>query len=228
MCNSITKMTGVKLKLVIADDHDIYRDGLKSLLQGIDRFELCADSADGEQLLRAIQFYEPDVVITDFKMPGTPMLDVVKYIRQQHPTVGILMLTIMDHEYQIVQALEAGVNGYIIKDAPKSDLLDAIDSVSRKLPYYCRFSTARLVRFISNSYYNPYDKDTKLLFSDIEKNIIQLMCEDKSVKEMASVLFMAERTVEKYRSAVFEKMHVKTVAGVAIYAVKHKLYVIPE
>jgi DNA-binding NarL/FixJ family response regulator len=224
----MTKMTGEKIRLVIADDHEIYRDGLKSLFQDVDRIELCADSGDGEQLLRAIQFYEPDVVITDFKMPGIPVLDVVKYIRQQHPVVGILMLTIMDHEYQIVQALEAGVNGYIIKDPPKSDLMDAIDSVNRKLPYYCRFSTARLVQLISNSYYNPYDKDTKLLFSDIEKSIIQLMCEDKSVKEMASLLFMAERTVEKYRSAVFEKMHVKTVAGVAVYAVKHRLYIIPE
>lgn len=216
------------IKLIIADDHDIYRDGLVSLFDHNPRYQLCAHCGDGDQVLRAVRLHNPDVVITDFKMPGTPMLEVIKEIREEHPSVNILMLTVMDHEYQIVKALEAGAKGYITKDAPKTDIIDAIESVHKNLPYYCRFTTAKLVRLISNSYYNPYEKEARVLFTDLEKKIIQMMCEEKSVKEMAGLLFMSDRTVEKHRATVFEKMNVKTAAGVAIYAVKHNLYVIPD
>jgi len=214
------------IRAVIADDHEIYRDGLISLLRGISSVELLAECNNGEQLLRAVEVHQPDIVITDLNMPLISGVDAIRQLQANHPAVRVLVLTVMDHEYMIVQALEAGAKGYIIKDAPKADLVEAIDAVYRNLPYYCRHTTSKLVRLISNSHFNPYQKEKQALFSDTEKKIITLMCEDKSVKEMSQALFLAERTIEKHRAQVFNKMNVKTVAGVAIYAVKHKLYLL--
>jgi DNA-binding NarL/FixJ family response regulator len=216
------------ISIVIADDHEIYRDGLTGLFKDDPRYRILAECRDGDQLLRAVQLHKPEVVITDLHMPRVNGVEAIRIINRDHPLVRVLVLTIMDHEFMIVDALEAGAKGYLVKDAPKQELFEAIDAVYRNVPYYCRHTTAKLVRLISNSYYNPYEKDKKMLFSETEKKIIQLMCEDKSVKEMSQLLFIAERTIEKHRATVFNKMNVKTVAGVAIYAVKHKLYFIDQ
>jgi DNA-binding NarL/FixJ family response regulator len=161
-------------------------------------------------------------------MPVVSGVEAIRKIHLLHPETRILVLTIFDHEMMIVEALEAGAKGYITKDSSKKQLFEAIETVYNNHPYYCRNTTTKLVRLISNSYYNPYEKEKKPLFTETEKKIVQLICEDKSVKEMSQALFMAERTVEKYRATVFSKMNVKTVAGVAIYAIKHRLYFVKE
>jgi DNA-binding NarL/FixJ family response regulator len=222
------KYTTDHISIIVADDHEIYLDGLSAYFSEQERYRIVAQCTSGEQLLRAARLHRPDVVITDLRMPGCGGIEAIRIMHTELPEIRILVQSVMDHEYMIVQALEAGANGYILKDSPKKEIFEAVEAVYLDQPYYCRQTTGKLVRLISNSFYNPYTREPQALFSDTEKKIIHLMCEDKSVREMAKELFMSERTVEKYRSAVLNKMNVKTVAGVAIYAIKHKLYVIRE
>lgn len=216
------------ISVIIADDHEFFLDGLSGAFASQDKYALLAACKDGDHLLRAAHHHQPDVIVTDLKMPGTHGAELIKKLKEISPESSILILTVMDHEFTIVQALEAGGIGYILKDSSRTDLFDAIESANRGIPYYCRSTTRKLVRLISNSLFNPYDPSTKSLFTETEREIITMMCEDKSVKEMSAALFLSERTIEKHRSSVFNKMNVKTVAGVAIYAIKNNLYLINQ
>jgi DNA-binding NarL/FixJ family response regulator len=216
------------ISIILADDHEIYLDGLNAYFSANPRYRVLALCTDGEQLVRAAKQHRPDIVVTDLKMPRCNGIEAIRILHAELPQIRTLVLTVMDHEYMIVEALEAGANGYVLKDAPKQEMFDAVEALYQDQPYYCRFTSKKLVRLISRSGYNPYTKQKQPLFSDIEKSIIQLMCEDKSVREMTQALFLSERTIEKYRGAILHKMNVKTVAGVAIYAIKHNLYVIGE
>ena len=132
-----------------------------------------------------------------------------------------------DQDNLIVDMLEAGAKGYLLKNAHKTEILEAIHSVYNDEPYYCRSTTTRLARMIGQSRFNPGTGLQTAVFSDKEKEIIRLICEEKTTKEIGSLLFMSSRTVEGYRIKILEKMHVHSVAGIVIYAVKHQLYKLP-
>jgi DNA-binding NarL/FixJ family response regulator len=215
------------ISIIIADDHELYLDGLTTYFSEQPQYRVMAQCTNGEQLLRAARQHRPDVVITDLRMPGCDGIEAIRILHRELPEIRILAQSVMDHEYMIVQALEAGANGYILKDAPKKEIFEAVNAVYLNQPYYCRQTTGKLFRLINNNFHNPCVQQTQLVFTELEKKIIQLMCEDKSVREAAEILFLSERTIEKHRSAVLNKMNVKTVAGVAVYAIRHKLYIIP-
>jgi DNA-binding NarL/FixJ family response regulator len=216
------------IRIIVADDHEIYRDGLVATLQAKEGFEVIASCQDGDQLIRATQRLNPDIIITDLRMPVKTGVEAIKAIHVSHPGIRCLALSTFDNEFMIVDALESGALGYITKSMPKIELFEAIESIQRGLPYYCQSTSHKLVRMIAGSFFNPYSKEKRGLFTEAEKHVIKLICEDKSVKEIAAILFMSERTVENHRSKLFKKMNVKTTAGIAIYAIKHSLYFIYE
>ncbi len=213
------------ITIILADDHEIYREGLVSVLESQKgNYEILAICQDGEHLMRALAGKIPDIVLTDLKMPVFSGVEAIRAIHIKYPGIRCLALSTFDNEYMIVDALEAGAIGYITKSMPRKELFDAIDSVYRNIPYYCRTTSAKLARMIGRSYFNPYSKEKNGYFSEMEKEVIRLICEDKSCQEMADTLFMSYRSVENHRSRIFQKMNVKTTAGVAIYAVLHSLY----
>lgn len=212
------------IRLIIADDHEIYRDGLVSNFQNNPMYELVAVCINGDQLIRASANAESDVILTDLIMPGVTGVEAIRVIHKNQPSVRVLVLSNFDTEYLIVEALDAGATGYITKSMPKKDLDEAIESVYNNIPYYCKTTTAKLARMIRNSYFNPYQKGKQELFTELEKQIIRQICEGKSCQESGELLFMSARTVENHRGRIFKKMNVKTTAEVAIYAVKHNLF----
>lgn len=216
------------IKIIIADDHEIFRDGLAFTIQDNPKYEILASCVDGNQLIAITNQLKPDIVLTDLKMPILSGVDAIRKIHKAHPEISCLALSTFDNEYMIVEALEAGAMGYITKNMPKKQLFEAIESVHRSIPYYCRTTSQKLARMIGSSFFNPYAQDRKGLFNDAEKAIIRLICEDKTCKEIADELVMSTRTVENHRSKIFRKMNVQTTAGVAIYAVKHALYFYEE
>lgn len=213
-----------RIKIIIADDHEIFRDGLAYTIQDNPNCEILASCIDGNQLVENTKKLLPDIVLTDLKMPILSGVDAIRAIHKEHPEISCLALSTFDNEYMIVEALEAGAMGYITKNMPKKELFQAIESVHRSIPYYCRTTSQKLARMIGSSFFNPYSHDKKGLFTDVEKAIIRLICDDKSCKEIADILVMSLRTVENNRSKIFKKMNVQTTAGVAIYALKHALY----
>jgi DNA-binding NarL/FixJ family response regulator len=216
------------IKVIIADDHDIYRDGLLMLLNKDEEIDVVAEANNGNELIKLVQKLHPDIVLTDLRMPIVDGVAAIKEINGFGKPIQCIALSTFSSETLIVEALEAGAMGYVIKNAQRGEILEAVKTVYRGSPYYCKSTSSRLVRMISKSEFNPYNSKNKESFSQKERSIIRLICEEKTSKEISDMLFMSNRTVEGYRSKILEKMKVKTPAGVAIYAIKNGLLSIEE
>ncbi|MBL0883464.1 MAG: response regulator transcription factor [Chitinophagaceae bacterium] len=213
-----------RIRVLIADDHDLFRDGLSLLLMNEPTVELVGDAANGKQLVKLAKELNPDIILTDLKMPEIDGIEAIKILKQNDPDIKIITLSSFDSDAMVIDALEAGAMGYIIKNAERGEIIDAIKMVYTGSPYYCKTTSGRLVKLIVRSEFNPYKVDASKLFSDKEKEIIRLICEEKTSKEIGELLFMSSRTVEGHRVKILEKMNVKTTAGIAIYAIKNGIY----
>ena len=128
-----------------------------------------------------------------------------------------------DEENLIIEMLEAGAKGYLLKNADKQEILDAIEQVYGDHVFYCRHTSAKLASLIVNSKFNPYRKKEVIVFTEREKEIIRLICLQYTAQEIGDKLFISKRTVEGYRTKILEKMGVKNTAGVVVYALKHDM-----
>lgn len=213
-----------KIKVIIADDHDIYRDGLMMLLSKAQNIHVIADVNNGEALVEQCIELSPDLVLTDLRMPLKDGIEAIKELSNLSPKIPCIALSTFDSDQLIVNALEAGASGYIIKNSQKGEIIEAISTVMDGQPYYCKSSSKLLVKLISNSKYNPYAIRPLIKFSEKEITIIKLICEEKSSKEIGEILYLSARTIEGIRARLLDKMKVKTPAGMAIYAIKNNLY----
>ena len=216
-------MTG-KVRVFLLDDHEVVRQGVRSLLEASGQIEVVGEAANGRELTEIVDLLKPDVILTDIVMPVMDGLSAVRKIHQTHPLIGIIALSMFDQEHYIVDMLEAGALGYLLKDADNAEIMDAILSVYRQETYYCRNTSAKLMRMISKSRFNPYKNKPDIEFTAREIEIIKLICQEKTSKEIGKALFLSTRTVEGYRLRIFDKINVKSVAGIIIYAIKKKIY----
>lgn len=212
------------IKIIIADDHDIFRHGLKDILVTNPSYEVIASCRNGEELIEASKNYQPDLIITDLKMPGINGIEAIRTIHLIQPNIRFLALSHFDNEFMIASALDAGVTGYLTKDVNKEKLFVAIDSVYKKQIFYSNSTAHKLALMAKRGVYNSFSQDTKPLFSETEKKMIALICDDKSCKEIAQELSLSVRTIETYRSIIFKKMNVNSSAGLTIFAIKNGLY----
>jgi DNA-binding NarL/FixJ family response regulator len=211
------------ISLVIADDHEIFRDGLVLMLSKQPSIKLKGQAEDGKELIDLVKEHQPDVVITDIKMPRMDGIEATKYLSAHHPSSKVIALSMFNEENLIVDMLEAGARGYLLKNADKQEILDAIENVYEGNVFYCKHTTTRLAAMIVNSKFNPYRKKETIVFGDREKEIIKLICLQCTAQEIGEKLFISKRTVEGYRTKILEKMNAKNTAGVVVYALKHSL-----
>ena len=211
------------ISLVIADDHEIFRDGLVLMLSRQPSIKLKGQAEDGKELIALVSEHKPDIVITDIKMPRMDGIEATKYITTHFPSSKIIALSMFNEENLIVDMLEAGAKGYLLKNADKQEILDAIECVYEGNVFYCKHTSSRLASMIVNSKFSPYRKKEPVVFGDREKEIIKLICLQNTAQEIGDKLFISKRTVEGYRTKLMEKMNVKNTAGVVIYALKHDL-----
>lgn len=212
-----------KIKVIIADDHDVYRDGLKMLLQSDPGIEVIAEARNGIELIEFVDAYPPDVILTDLVMPGKSGIEAIKELFAKG-FKRIIAISTFESEQLIVEALQAGVSGYIIKNAKRGEIIQAVKEVYLFKKYYCQSTSSRLAGMIDELKINPSTKEKLDLFSEKEKEIIRFVCEEKTSEEIAGILFMSKRTVDGYRSRILIKMNVKTLAGVAVYAIRNSIY----
>ena len=211
------------IRLVIADDHEIFRDGLALMLSKQDTVVLAGQAGDGEELLRLVADTQPDVVLTDVKMPRLGGIAASRMLLQRYPNLKIIALSMFDEEDLIVEMLETGARGYLLKNADKKEILEAILTVYEGSIFYCKHTTARLASMIVKSKFDTHKKPQESLFTDREKEIIRLICRQHTAQEIGGLLYLSKRTVEGYRTRILEKMDVKNTAGVVIFALKHHL-----
>lgn len=212
------------IKIVIADDHDIFRHGLKDIIETAANYKVVASCCNAYELIEASKKYNPDIIITDIKMPGINGIEAIRNIHLTQPEIRFLALSHFDDEFMIASALDAGVTGYLTKGVNKDELFQAIDLVYKKQPFYCKITTHKLALMAKKGIYNPFSQHPKQIFSETEKKMITLICDDKSSKEIAELLSFSVRTIETYRSTIFRKMNVNSLAGMTVYAIKNGLY----
>jgi DNA-binding NarL/FixJ family response regulator len=219
----MTKTLGT-IKIVIADDHEIFRDGFKLMISRQDDIQLLGEAGDGKELVELTESLKPDVVVTDIKMPRMDGIEAAKFLTGKYPDIGVIGLSMFDEEDLIIDMLEAGARGYLLKNADKHEVADAIRTVYQQEPYYCKHTSGKLAQMIAKSKFNPYKKNKKTAYSDRELEIIRLICQEMTNKQIADQLFLSIRTVEGYRLKIQEKMEVKNSIGLVIYAIRNNLY----
>lgn len=223
----LTRENMDRIQLLIADDHEVYRDGLKTLLEKSPGLEVIGEASNGKELVACCREQPPDVILTDIMMPVMDGIEAATLITRYFSTVRIIALSMFNQDNLIVDMLNAGATGYLIKNAHKSEIIDAIHSVYRGQPYYCKSTSMKLARLIGGSQFGPKAKE-KIFFSQKEKDIIRLICEEKTSKEIGDELHLSMRTVEEYRQRIKDKMDVKGTTGIVIYAIKNDLFKVQE
>lgn len=212
------------IRLLIADDHEVFREGFQSMLKKQDEIELIGEAENGRELMQLAASLQPDVIVTDIKMPIIDGVRATRELSVQFPNIPIIALSMFDDDDLIIDMLEAGAKGYLIKNAHKSEIIEAVKTVYNERPYYCNHTTHKLAHLIAKSKYNPFRRRPKTEFTPREKDVIQQICAGLSNKEIAAKLHLSVRTIEGHREKIYEKMEVNNIAGIVIYAIKHGIY----
>lgn len=212
------------IDIILADDHEIFRDGFAVMMKKIPEINLVGEAANGEELIKLSRLLKPEVVVTDIKMPKMDGIEATKQLKKEFPSIGIIALSMFDEENLIVEMLEAGAKGYLLKNAHKDEIIAAVKSVYKDEPYYCRDTTHKLAQMIAKSNFHPYKKRPVIEFTEKEVGIIKLICEELSNKEIGERMALSKRTVEGYREKILEKIDAKNSVGIVVYAIKNKIF----
>ncbi|GGB07289.1 MULTISPECIES: response regulator transcription factor [Mucilaginibacter] len=209
------------IKIAIADDYTIYRDGLKIGLTQDENLEVMLEAGDGEDLIKGIETNMPDVIIMDLKMPVMDGMEATKHIKKKYPDMKILVVTMYDDEKFVIHLMEIGANGYLLKNAEAEEIRKAIYSVHETGYYFNNIvSNALLKKLVIKGNIKPSFKEGVEL-TEREQDVLKLICAEKTANEMGKQLFLSPRSVEGIRQRLIDKVGVRNTAGLVMFAVKN-------
>jgi DNA-binding NarL/FixJ family response regulator len=211
------------IRVMIADGHEIYRDGLRLLLKKQTNITLVAEAENGEQALAAAIIAKPHVILMDIKMPVMDGIYATRRLKESHPDVSVIALSMSNEDYLLAEMMEAGAKSFLLKNADKREIIEAINSVYSGTMYYCRNTSAKLAAMLAKSKFNPFDKTVAPSFTNKEIEIIRLICKEYTNEEIADELFLSRRTVEGHRLKILKKLKVKSATGIVGYAIRNKI-----
>lgn len=203
------------IRIVLADDHDLVRSGIKALLTMVEGVQVIAEARDGKELITLVESLNPDVVMTDISMPGMDGITAIAEIHSRHPQVRLLVLSMYDTVDFVKRAVANGACGYLMKDAPPFELEQAVRSVMATGSY---FSPAIAQRLLQPS--EP-TVDDELTHRQVE--ILKLIAQGKASKEIAYELGLSPKTVDVHRARIMERLHLNDIASLTLYAVRKGL-----
>jgi DNA-binding NarL/FixJ family response regulator len=204
------------MRIVIADDHGVVRSGLKLLLDRQSDIEVVAEAEDGIEALETVLAEKPDVVILDVAMPRMTGLQATHEIKKQAPDTQVLILSMHDDERYLYEALRAGASGYVLKSAAGEDLLDAVRAAARGEPFLTPSAQQTLIRDFLARGEQPE-------LTPREQEVVKLIAEAHTNKEIASILHLSEKTVESHRANVLQKLGMRDRVELVRYAIRHGL-----
>jgi DNA-binding NarL/FixJ family response regulator len=215
------------IRVVIAEDHKILREGLRALLSGGDTIQIVAEAQDGIEAIRCVEKHKPDLLLLDLSMPRMGGISVIKDIKSRFPEIKILALTIHESEDYILESFRAGANGYCLKDSSHKELVNAIENVLDGKTY--------LSPGVSEKVLEGYLEDRKTLkvqsswdmITQREKEVLKLVGEGYKNKEIADYLCVSVKTVEKHRSNIMKKLDIHTASALTAYAIEKGLVTRP-
>ena len=203
------------IRVVLADDHVLVRQGLKPLLER-EGFLVVGEASDGEEALRQVKSLRPDIAVMDITMPILNGLNAARELTRSFPKTKTILLTQHDEDQYVSEALEAGVMGYVLKSQVASDLLQAIQQVSRGQVYLSPGVSRAVMEAYRSKSEKPRDRLTVR-----ERQVLQLIAEGKSTKDIASLLGISVKTAESHRTRLMQKLDIHETASLVRYAVRH-------
>jgi DNA-binding NarL/FixJ family response regulator len=215
----------MKLRILIADDHEVVRRGLCTLLQSHEGWEICGEAVDGRVAVSKAKELKPDVVIVDIGMPGLNGLAATRQLVQQDPHCKVIVLTITDSDQVIREALDAGARGFVLKSDAARDLVAAVEALQRNRMFFTpRVNDMVLAGFLDRRNGASSSMPPQLpRLTPREREVIQLLAEGKSSKEVACVLNLSTKTAETHRSNIMRKLGFHSIRDLVVYAVKNNI-----
>lgn len=205
-------------RILIADDHDVVRSGVRAILAARADWEVVGEAADGKSAIGMALATRPDVVILDYGLPLVNGVEAARQIRARIPGTEILIFTMHDTDALVRDVLEAGARGFLLKSDARQMLMSAVESLANHRPFFTgKVSETLLDNYLSKS------TDDHAVLSSREKSVIQLIAEGKANKQIADILSISTKTVETHRATAMRKLNLETTAGLIRYAIRNKL-----
>ena len=212
-----------RIRILIADDHKLMRTGLRLLIEQQSDISVIGEAGDGRETVSLAKSQRPDVVVMDISMPNLNGIEAAHQITQDHPEIGVVILSMHSDESYVLRALKAGVKGYLLKDSAESDLILAVRAVAGGKSFFSPAVSKVLLDDYVRKLKRSGAEDAYDLLTPREREILQLVAEGKSNKDVANLLNLSVYTVETHRSNMMQKLRLKSVPELTLYAVRKGL-----
>jgi DNA-binding NarL/FixJ family response regulator len=209
-------------RLLIVDDHQMLLDGIRALLQDVPSFQIVAEAHNGNQALEELKKTPVDIVVTDISMPDMNGIELTQKIKSDYPDIKVLTLSMFSEKQTIREMVDAGVSGYILKNTGKEELVGALTKIASGGIYFGDEVTNEMMRMMSDND-REQEKKTAVTLTFREKEILKLITKEYSNVQIATELFISERTVETHRKNIFRKTNTKGIVGLIKYAYEYNL-----
>lgn len=208
------------IRVILVDDHNLFRNGLKLLLSGYNNINIVAEASNGAELLSVIEQISTDVILIDIDMPVMNGIEASRAVLEKKPGLKIISLSMYGEEEYYYRMIDAGVKGFILKNSDINEVIKAIETVMKGGTY---FSSEVLYNVVKNIKTVSKMSGNQTFISEREKEVLEQICKGLSNQEIADVLFISKRTVEKHRAKLLSKTNTKNTAQLVMYAIENKL-----
>jgi DNA-binding NarL/FixJ family response regulator len=213
----------MNIKIIIAEDHPIFRDGLRTMLNLYPNFEIIAEVEDGSELLKVLKNIKPDIVLVDINMPILNGIEATRFIATHFDEIKVIGLTMNDEKSSIMEMMDAGANGYILKSADREEIIKAINTVMNGDDYYCKRVESSIINLIETKRSTNHNKKI-VSFNDKEIKIINFLCEELNSDEIAKEMYLSKKTIDGIRIKIKNDLDVRNSIGIVKYAIRNGIY----
>lgn len=213
----------MSIRVLLADDHGVVRKGLRFLLERQPDMEIVGEAADGREAVRLAEAANPDIVIMDIAMPLLNGIEATAQMVKRNPAIAVIILSVHSDEDYLLSSLNAGAKGYLLKDSAEVDLVRAIQAVRKGTPFFSPEIAKTMLEDYMRFLQQRNLQDSYDLLTEREKEVLQLLAEGKSNKEVASILDVSVYTVDSHRTHLMQKLNLHNTAEIVLYAVRKKI-----
>jgi DNA-binding NarL/FixJ family response regulator len=208
------------IRILLADDHDVMRSGLRSILEANGEWQICGEAKEGHEAVRLALDLKPDIAVIDLVMPGLDGLEVTRQIKKDLTRTEVLIFSMHETENMIRAVIAAGARGYVLKSDSGLKLIEAVEALARHEPYF----TPKASETLLEGFIKSYDESEKeSILTSREREIVQLLVKGKVNKEIADLLNISVRTVETHRATIMRKLGINSIVELVLYAIRNNI-----